>query len=208
MSRVDPLTSLADLPPAVIWDGIAGAALSAVVGGLVSALVAWWVVRLTQRGAQRVELAHESHAAAAALTVGMLELRAKAGTLNDAPSEAHKGIRRDITTDAALLFNLNRPTLQSEPLRADMTRAQEAVLAFLRLSRDCDNAFPAWVDHTGRGLVHPSVVSWHIAAHAALGDYLATVTGRLEHYRRGEPVPTTPLPAPVWPPVPAAIEAT
>lgn len=183
---------------AVIWDGIAGAGLAAIVGGVVSALVAFWVVRLTQRGTRQAALESESRAAAGQLTVGLIELRHNAGLLGKEGTtrEQREEQRRELGTEAGQVFNLNGPALQEATLRRDAEVVHKAMLEFLTLSGERD------LRQAGRpGARRARFDPWHREAHQALGRSVSGLVERLKAHRLGQHVPAEPLPEPELPTV-------
>ncbi|GAB3048703.1 hypothetical protein GCM10027053_03810 [Intrasporangium mesophilum] len=191
---------------AIFWEGVGGALVAAVIGGLVSALVALWVVRLTQKGDEAKALRSDSRAAAGQLTVGVIELMHAAGLIARMESRDQRlNHRREMSTEAATLFNLHQPALQLPLLRADAQRAHAVIVDFLTHSERADDTVVRFPRIPGIGM--PSGAStvprdpWHRPAHRELGRYLSGFTKRLAQHRLGESVPSDPLPPPEWPPL-------
>jgi hypothetical protein len=188
---------------AVFWDGIGGAIIGALIGGLVSVFVAVLVVRLTHKGDDERALETESRTAAGELTVGLVGLRHAAGVVAKVGSrEERMDRRRDINTDAAMLFLLHRPSLRLASLRADAERANQVVMHFLNLGQKYDDetlfTMPVRI---GATFSAGDLDTWHRPAHRALGEYLADFAARLAQHRMGERVDEDPLPEPEWPPL-------
>jgi hypothetical protein len=180
---------------AVIWDGIAGA----VVAGIVSALVAIWVVRLTQKGARSEALAAESRAAAGQLSVALIEITHQCGLLaGELDRDVRLDSRRRIHTNGRQATNLHRPALQDARLRSDAETAWEVVVDFLGQGQRADDVQFGVRIGAGAAMSKPAA-DWHRRAHRLLGQHLAEFTKRLAQHRLGEDVDQAPIPKPIWP---------
>lgn len=200
MSPMTFLTLVSDshVTSAVLWDGFFGALVGAVIGGLVSAFVAWRVVVATQDGAERGELRKGSRDAAAQLTLGFNEIfqslrNGVRSTLADRVEA-----RGMVAFDLAQLVNLHRPILLDSHLQATVNDAQRVILDFLGRARDRDGAIPR----------RPATSSlptfeirdpWLPRALDPLSEYISEVVARLELHRRGLATPKAPPPQPVYP---------